>query len=173
MKKILRLLLTMLVLFTVSACGGLLQPDSSAGDSDLPDYSLAVTPVFPQEPPRSLTCEHILIAYFSLWDNAPWEEGIDTSTSASVVVDENGALGTNGYVARMIQDTVGGDIHMILAEEPYPADFDAVVSENHQETSRPTWSSMMWCLLAIRYGAPHFPRRYEPFYPSTIFPAKQ
>lgn len=46
MKKTLRLLLTMLVLFTVSACGG--QPQT------------------------------------------------DTSTSASVVADEDGALGTNG-----------------------------------------------------------------------------
>ena len=38
---------------------------------------------------------NILIAYFSLWDNAPWEqEGVDTNTSASVVVDERGASGT-------------------------------------------------------------------------------
>ena len=144
MKKTLRLLLTMLVLFTVSACGGQPQTDTS----EPPPEPVVTQPVEPSVPPRPAETEkpsqehRVLIAYFSLWDNAPWEEGIDTSTSASVVVDENRALGTNGYVARMIQDTVGGDIHMILAEEPYPADFDAVVSENHQETSRPISSKV-------------------------------
>lgn len=59
-----------------------------------------------------------------------------------MVVDESGAVGTNGYVARTIQSTVGGDIHMILAEEPYPADFDAVVDDNHQENSRPISSKV-------------------------------
>lgn len=53
-----------------------------------------------------------------------------------MVVDETGAIGTNGYVARMIQSAVGGDIHVIQAAEPYPADFDGVVEQNHQEDSR-------------------------------------
>lgn len=86
--------------------------------------------------PEHLDTEHILIAYFSLWDNAPWDEDTDTNTSASVVVDDQGAIGTTGYVARMIQETVGGDIHVIQAAEPYPANFDAVVDDNHQESSR-------------------------------------
>ena len=78
----------------------------------------------------------VLIAYFSLWDNAPWGEATDTDTSASVVVENGDAVGTNEYVARMIQETVGGDLYAILAEEPYPADFDAVVDANHREDSR-------------------------------------
>lgn len=70
-------------------------------------------------------------------DNALWEqEGVDTNTSASVVVDVRGASGTTRYVTQMIQDTVGGDIHTIWTTEPYSADFDTVVSENHSETSR-------------------------------------
>lgn len=89
---------------------------------------------FSQRLPRCLSST--LIAYFSLWDNAPWDETTDTVTSASVAVEEAGAMGTNGYVARMIQSAVGGDIHVIQAAELYPADFDGVVEQNHQEDSR-------------------------------------
>lgn len=76
-----------------------------------------------------------LIAYFSLWDNAVWGEPTDTDTSASVLVDGKGAIGTNGYVAQMIQMEVGGDIHVIQVSQPYAADFDEVVARNHQEHS--------------------------------------
>lgn len=31
---------------------------------------------------------------------------------------------------------VGGDLHAILAAEPYPADFDQVRDINHQDNSR-------------------------------------
>lgn len=138
MKKILSLLLVIGTICAMSACGSQPQSEQNAVSAEPPtvqpivEPTEATQPVQTEEPQSS-----ILIAYFSLWDNAPWDKEIDTSTSASVVVDESGAVGTNGYVARMIQSTVGGDIHMILAEEAYPADFDAVVDENHQETSRP------------------------------------
>lgn len=36
----------------------------------------------------------------------------------------------------MIQGEVGGDLHAIIAAEPYPADFDQVRDINHQEGSR-------------------------------------
>ena len=138
MKKILCLLLALSMLSAVSACGG----QSQKGTNELTPEPTVSQPAEPSASPQPAEAgelsqkNNILIAYFSLWDNAPWGEEIDTNTSASVVVDENGALGTNGYVARMIQNIVGGDLHMILAEEPYPADFDAVVDENHRETSR-------------------------------------
>nr|WP_326185251.1 cyclophilin-like fold protein [uncultured Oscillibacter sp.] len=99
-------------------------PPQAFQSEESPDISASESP------------SNILIAYFSLWDNAPWDENTDTSTSASVVVDDQGAIGTTGYVARMIQEAVSGDIHVIQATEPYPADFDAVVDENHQESSR-------------------------------------
>lgn len=143
MKKIVSLLLVIGTICAMSACGSQSQSEQNAVRAEPPTIQPIVEPpevtqLVRTEEPRS----RVLIAYFSLWDNAPWEEGIDTSTSASVVVDEHGAVGTNGYVARMIQDRVGGDIHMILAEEPYSADFDAVVDENHREASRPISSKV-------------------------------
>lgn len=79
--------------------------------------------------------DNTLIVYFSLWDNASWGEATDTDTSASVVVSEDGVIGTNGYVARLIQKTIGGDIQVLRVSQLYAADFDAVVARNHQENS--------------------------------------
>lgn len=62
-------------------------------------------------------------------------EDTGSDTSASVVVSDD-RVGTNACVARMIQEAVGGDLHAIIAAEPYPADFDEVVDINHQEDSR-------------------------------------
>lgn len=74
-----------------------------------------------------------LIVYFSLGNNAAYPEGIDASTSASLVLDGENLLGTTEYLAYLIRKNVGGDVHGIQTIEPYPADFDAVVDQNHDE----------------------------------------
>ena len=143
MKKTVSLLLVIGIICAMSACGSQSQSEQNAVRAEQPTVQpIAEPPEVTQPIQTEKPQSSILIAYFSLWDNAPWDEGIDTSTSASVVADESGAVGTSGYVARMIQNIVGGDIHMILAAEPYSADFDAVVAENHQETSRPISSKV-------------------------------
>ena len=53
MKKTLRLLLTMLVLFTVSACGGQPQTDTS----EPPPEPVVTQPVEPSVPPRPAETE--------------------------------------------------------------------------------------------------------------------
>ena len=139
MNKLSLFLAAVSMLWLLSACGGQPQADASISIPEAAASQPAVPSATPQPVQSSGPLEpgNILIAYFSLWDNAPWkQEGVDTSTSASVVVDENGASGTTRYVAQMIQNTVGGDIHAILTAEPYSADFDAVVAENHGESSR-------------------------------------
>lgn len=138
MKPIL-LLIVAAMLATLTACGG--QTQNPAANSAPPDTSPITQPSDPVQLPEQKEeeipqAEHILIAYFSLWDNASWGEHTDADTSASVVVDARGAVGTNAYVARMIQTEVGGNLHTIITAEPYPADFDEVVAENHSENSR-------------------------------------
>lgn len=135
------LLIMAVMLTTLTACGG--QTQNPAVNTPPPDTHPVTQPVNPAEPAElpeqegeTPQAEHILIAYFSLWDNAPWQEYTDADTSASVVVDAQGTAGTNAYVARMIQTEVGGDLHAIIAAEPYPSDFDQVRDINHQENSR-------------------------------------
>lgn len=76
----------------------------------------------------------ILIAYFTLRDNAYTDETIDATTSASVVVGADDAgIGTTEYLAHIIQNKTDGDLHSIMVEVPYPANYDAVVDQNHEE----------------------------------------
>ncbi|MCI8913687.1 hypothetical protein D1646_07180 [Pseudoflavonifractor sp. 60] len=137
MKRILSLI-TAAMLITLTACG--VQTQNPAASTPPPDTSPVTQPSdliqLPEQKEESPQAEHILIAYFSLWENASWGEYTDANTSASVVVDNLGAVGTNAYVAQMIQSKVGGDLHAIIAAEPYPADFDQVRDINHQENSR-------------------------------------
>lgn len=73
-----------------------------------------------------------MIVYFSRAENTEYSEGIDASSSASIVIDED-TFGTTEYVARMIQEDIGGDLHLIRTQESYPADFDELRNMNHNE----------------------------------------
>lgn len=88
--------------------------------------------------PAATDSENILITYFSLGRNAEYPDDIDASTSASLVLDGEEMVGTTEYVARLIQDNVGGDLHSITTVEPYSADFDMVVEQNHEEMNAGT-----------------------------------
>lgn len=81
------------------------------------------------------TQNKVLIAYFSRWGNTQYPDGMDASTSASLVMDGD-TYGTTEYVARMIQEITGGDIHLIQTQEMYPADFDELRDQNHDEMDR-------------------------------------
>mgnify|MGYP001061347626 CR=1 FL=1 len=82
---------------------------------------------------------NILIAYFTLGRNAEYPDDVDVGASASLVMsDEEELVGSTEYIARLIQDNVGGDLHSIETVEPYPTDFDDVVDQNHEEMNAGT-----------------------------------
>lgn len=97
---------------------------NSSAEEDIPS----------SESPVSDADGKTLIAYFSLWGNVDDPEGIDATTSASIVIS-NSRFGTTEYVARMIREEAGGDIYLIETVKPYPADFQAVINQNHEETA--------------------------------------
>lgn len=103
------------------------KPDLQPTPTPAPDLQPVPTPD-PQ-----LGTSNILIAYFSLADNANYPDDVDATTSASIVADNEERYGTTEYLARMIQKKVGGDLHRIETKEAYPDDFDAVVEQNHSE----------------------------------------
>lgn len=76
---------------------------------------------------------NVLIAYFSRFGNSGYADDIDASTSASVVVDGDKRYGTTEYLADIIRQSVGGELHLIETKEPYAEDFDAVREKNHDE----------------------------------------
>lgn len=107
MKKILCLLLALLVLSAMSACGG----QSQEGTNELPPEPTVSQPAEPSASPQPAEAgepsqkNNILIAYFSLWDNAPWEEGIG---SADAVTEWLNGLGlSNAKSETAIRITIG------------------------------------------------------------------
>mgnify|MGYP002528256934 CR=1 FL=1 len=128
-------ILAVLMLFSLAACGNkdVPQKDSSSSQSENQSpTSPSDTNVSDNSPTQGEN--KILIAYFSRWGNTEYPDNVDASTSASIVIDRE-RFGTTEYVARMIQETVGGDMHLIETVTPYTADFDELREINHDEMS--------------------------------------
>lgn len=136
MKKILIIMLSAVMVISLSACD-----DSNAGEGVAADHisvgSILQTVIeeasgLKPSDNAEAAAESNLIVYFSRAENTEYSEGIDASSSASIVIDED-TFGTTEYVARMIQEDIGGDLHLIRTQESYPADFDELRNMNHNE----------------------------------------
>ena len=87
----------------------------------------------------------VLIAYFSRIGNIDSEYEIDAVSSASVVLQDEKMLGNTEYIAGLIQEQTGGDIHFIETLEKYPSQYDNTddnaldiqAEKEHRENARP------------------------------------
>lgn len=86
-----------------------------------------------QQSAESAESSKILIVYFSRYGNTEYPDDVDATTSASIVADGTGRYGTTEYVANMIWQAVGGDVHRIETVTPYTEDFDELRDVNHEE----------------------------------------
>ncbi len=75
----------------------------------------------------------VLIAYFGRYGNTDFKKDVDATTSASIVKDGRKKRGTTEMLARLIQKETGGDLFRIQTEKKYPAGYDKVIDQNHQE----------------------------------------
>ena len=91
----------------------------------------------------------VLIAYFSLAENAGSAENVDASSSASIVLDGESKIGTTAYVAALIQQSFGGETYAIQTVKPYPSEFQAVVDQNHQEAAEDLLPELQYSVLDL------------------------
>ena len=147
MKKLLAILLALVMVASLAACGS----ESSEGtpsesqplvSAQRPTNTLAeeennaVTPSENNEPQdggdaETLTSEDdaeqgssILLAYFSRSGNTMWEDGVDAVTSASInVMADGGFAGNAELLAGMVQEFMGGDLFLIQTVDAYPSDY--------------------------------------------------
>ena len=141
MKKKFSFILAAALAVLMTACGTPSQAETSAGNSEavqqestqqeqtIPETESAAAETSPGEAENS----RVLITYFSRWGNTEYPADVDATTSASIVADGEQQYGTTEYVARMIQEQTGGEIHLIETTEPYSTDFQEVVDDNHAE----------------------------------------
>lgn len=167
MKKILSMMLALAMALSLAACGSdaggstdTSEPPAASEPTETPDTSEPAASPDASEPsevpestgpageetPGGQEGSHILIAYFSRVGNTDFPDDTDTSSSASVVATEDGLQGNAEVLARMIQDTVGGDLFLIETEETYPVSYDETVDVGRQEQSdnaRPALASQV------------------------------
>lgn len=143
MKRLWISLLSLLLIFSIVGCGS--NQTVQMTESSMEEMrTQTVTEESQSEPSEGIknveSVENensILIVYFSRWGNTDYPDDVDATTSASLVIDGE-RFGTTEYVARMIQKSVGGDIHLIETMLPYTADFDELRDVNHNEMSNNT-----------------------------------
>ena len=60
-------------------------------------------------------------------------DGEDAVAGARIVVKDGEKLGNTEYVAKLIQQTIGGDLFRIETVEPYPLEHDTLVDQADEE----------------------------------------
>lgn len=141
MKKFPSVLLVFSLLFMLTACSSTDPLQESSGQTTSPSSqqdSVSVSDAVsePESTESEQSANNTLIVYFSRWGNTEYPSDVDATASASIVVDNDLRYGTTEYVANMIAENVGGDLHRIETVTPYTADFDELRDVNHDEMSR-------------------------------------
>lgn len=106
---------------------------NSSGNSE--QNSTSSTANEPDSAPSSSENSSVLIAYFTV----P-EDDVDTVARASVVVKDGEKYGNTEYVAKVIQETIGGDLFQIEAVQEYTHDHDALTdfaADEKADNARP------------------------------------
>ncbi|HBN55748.1 MAG TPA: flavodoxin [Lachnospiraceae bacterium] len=145
MKRMISILLSAVLAFSLTACGteSNADPDRDTentvptsteeqSNSEKSGDSMTEKSNTPEDAASSQTGSRILIAYFSIPEDVS-TEGADAVAGASIVVSEEEKLGNTQYVAEVIQDAVGGDLFRIETVEEYPLDHDPLVDQAAEE----------------------------------------
>ena len=134
MKKLAAFILSSTLVLSLTACSSDQQEQTGNGGADTSNTSdTAAQPALDG---------NILIAYFSV----PETDGTDTVAGASRVVVDGEVLGSNQYIAQIIQQEAGGDLFRIETVQEYPGTHDELLDFAYNELSenaRPELSSQI------------------------------
>lgn len=111
---------------------------SSAAETPTPTPETAAStesaPVEPESQPEEPFQSNILIAYFTLPEDVN-TEGVDAISGASIIMRDGVKLGSCEFVAKTVQETIGGDLFQIETVQQYPLDHDPLVDQAADEKS--------------------------------------
>ena len=124
MKRILSLFLSIVMVFSLAACG----QRSGTPVTEPAAASSAAVQTAPQEPSGQTADGNILVAYFSWADNAVSADDVNAVTSPSVIPP-----GKVQQLAGWVQEATGGDLFAIRVTDPYPSDWDACLDRANEE----------------------------------------
>lgn len=131
MKKVKIAALMMAVFILLAGCANTSKEtlENTLTDTKPSQYEMISSDANSSESETQKTMENtetnVLIAYFSRIGNIDSEYEIDAISSASVVTYGDDLLGNMEYIATLIQNVTGGDIHFIETSEQYPSEYDS------------------------------------------------
>jgi flavodoxin len=129
-KKIIVLILSVVLVFSLAACSNTQQNDASDSvSSEAPSQVAESTPAEGTETEGS----NILIAYFTYGENAELSDDVDASSSASIQIFNGEVTGNTGVMAHMIAEASGGELFSIRTVEPYPNNYNDTVDVGETE----------------------------------------
>lgn len=136
MKKYISVILAAAMVLSMTACGennADLQQTGENSTENITQREIAENQTEGTGEVETVKNEKVLIAYFSYGENAALPDGVDASTSASINIRNGKTTGNTGIIADMIAEKTGGELHSILTEEKYPADYNEVVEQGQAE----------------------------------------
>ena len=140
MKRAFSLLLSLLMAFSLTACGGNGNSSSSQASSSAPESSTVESTSSASEPSSSPESEASSEAPSSS-EVSSQAQAEDTGSGSSVLVVYYSATGNTAQMAQYIADSTGGDLFEIQPVEPYTdddlnwTDDNSRVSQEHADES--------------------------------------
>ena len=141
MKKITALIMSLLMITSLAACGSNEADTSAPADLESDETESVQTSEpesAPSSEPESETAggsgSNTLVVYFSMPETTnPDESSMTEEERNSTVIIDGEALGNTQYVAYVIQENTGADLFRIEPEVPYPTDHDTLVDQAAEE----------------------------------------
>ncbi len=143
-QKIIALILGIAISAGFTACGNTADDNNSA---EITSKSVSVQNAGSDDTDDSAAAStensRVLIAYFSVPEDVD-TDGVDAVAGASVVVSDGEKLGNIEYTAKLVQQTVGGELFRIETVQDYPLDHEKLVdfaADEQNTNARPELSS--------------------------------
>lgn len=154
MKKIVVLMFSFVLVFSLAACSGTQQNNTSSNVSsdETSQTTETITAKLTETEPLqteddantsntdTISSEtekaegsNVLIAYFTYGENAELASDVDASASASIQIFNGEVTGNTGVMARMIAEVSRGELFSIRTVEPYPDNYDDTIDVGQAE----------------------------------------
>ncbi len=135
MKKATSILVSMIMIFSLTACSSKKTPSQSNTQKSSLD-STVKKESSTNTPGQSVTKNSkILIAYLTMPEDVK-TDGVDAIASASIVIKDGKKLGNTQYMAQVIQQTAGGDLFTIETMQQYPLDHKPLIDQAADEQKK-------------------------------------